>query len=106
MNLTIEKETNMSKKVTNDQTNVIDESDEQFGPIVEVATAKATSKKEEIRDYTKTPDVIKLLEKYGSKSAAIRGLHKEGLKPGQIADSLRIRYQHVNNVLNQKYKGQ
>jgi indole-3-glycerol phosphate synthase len=106
MNLTIERKkvTTMSKKVTNDQTNVIDESDEQFGPIVEIA--KATSKKEEIRDYTKTPDVIKLLEKYGSKSAAIRGLHKEGYKLGQIADTLRIRYQHVNNVLNQKYKGQ
>ena len=94
----------MTKKVTNTEINVIDESLDQFGPIVQQVANKV--KKEDVRDYTKTPEVNKLLEKFGSKSAAIRGLHKEGYKPGQIADTLRIRYQHVNNVLNQKYKGQ
>jgi predicted xylose isomerase-like sugar epimerase len=75
---------------------------DQFGPIV--TTTKVTTKKEDLRDYQKTPEVNGLIEKYGDKSKAIRALHQEGYKNGQIADMLRIRFQHVRNVLNQKTK--
>jgi DNA-binding NarL/FixJ family response regulator len=71
-----------------------------FGPLVP-AVVKAP-KKSDLRDYQKTPEVNALLERFGNKSRAIRGLHKEGFNRGQIADQLRICYQFVNNVLNQK----
>jgi hypothetical protein len=84
-------------------TESIDDLEAAFGPLATVTPTKAP-KKEDVRDYQKTPEVNALLERFGDKSKAIRGLHKEGHKPGAIADMLRIRYQHVNNVLNQRTK--
>lgn len=51
-----------------------------------------------VLDHSKTnfEDYIKAC---GSKSAAIRRLAGEGLKRGDIARYLNIRYQHVRNVL-------
>src|SRR3954453_1960632 len=83
-------------------TKSIDELEASFCPLYPAVTK--SPKKEDVRDYQRTPEVIKLLERFGDKSKAIRGLHKEGHKPGAIADMLRIRYQHVNNVLNQRTK--
>lgn len=44
-------------------------------------------------------DRAKLLEECGTKSAAIRKLHKEGWTRAQIAEFLGVRYQHVRTVL-------
>jgi len=44
-------------------------------------------------------DVQTLMNQHKTKSAVIRFLHKEGLKRGEIAKLLDIRYQHVRNVL-------
>jgi hypothetical protein len=78
----------------------LEDLDSAFGPLVPQPTKAPT--KEDIRDYQRTPEVNALLERFGDKSKAIRGLNAEGYKRGQIANMLRIRYQHVNNVLNQK----
>jgi hypothetical protein len=40
-----------------------------------------------------------LIAKYGTKSAAIRALHASGMDRGAVAKALKIRYQHVRNVL-------
>ncbi len=40
----------------------------------------------------------------GTKSAAIRGLAKEGLKVKHISSKLGIRYQHARNVLTRPLK--
>jgi hypothetical protein len=82
----------------------IDDLAAAFGPLVPATQKVPTPKKEEVRDYQRTPEVNGLLEKYGDKSKAIRGLAAEGYKNGQIADMLRIRFQHVRNVLNQRVK--
>jgi predicted Ser/Thr protein kinase len=46
-----------------------------------------------------TFDVNEYVKNKGSKSSAIRALHAQGYSRGQIADLLKIRYQHVRNVL-------
>jgi hypothetical protein len=51
----------------------IDETLDQFGPEIKITTPPKTTK-DDLRDYQKTPEVNKLLEEYGSKSAAIRAL--------------------------------
>jgi hypothetical protein len=88
---------------TTKTTKEIKDSMEEFGPIVTIEKP-TTVKVRDLRDYQKTPEVNKLLEQYGSKSAAIRALHKKGLNRSQIANELRVVYQFVNNVLNQKTK--
>lgn len=45
-----------------------------------------------------------LIKQYGNKSNAIRALSAEGKTRSEIAKLLGIRYQHVNNVLNQVLK--
>lgn len=45
-----------------------------------------------------------LIAKFGNKSNAIRALNSEGKTRSEIAKLLGIRYQHVNNVLNQVLK--
>ena len=45
-----------------------------------------------------------LIQKTGSKSAAIRALAGAGHKTGPIAKCLGIRYQHARNVLSQPLK--
>ena len=58
----------------------------------------------------KTPDFDELTSKEiiyhfgGTKSAAIRGLAKKGLKVKRIATKLGIRYQHARNVLTRPLK--
>lgn len=44
-------------------------------------------------------DLVALTETLKTKSAVIRYLHSEGMKRGEIAKLLNIRYQHVRNVL-------
>jgi hypothetical protein len=44
-------------------------------------------------------DVPALFEKMKTKSAVVRFLDSEGLKRGEIAKLLNIRYQHVRNIL-------
>lgn len=44
------------------------------------------------------------IAKFGNKSNAIRALNSEGKTRSEIAKLLGIRYQHVNNVLNQVLK--
>lgn len=44
-------------------------------------------------------DVEGLMKKFVTKSAVIRHLDSEGVKRGEIAKMLNIRYQHVRNVL-------
>lgn len=46
-----------------------------------------------------TMDYEDYIKQCGTKSAAIRRLAGEGLKRGEIAKYLNIRYQHVRNVL-------
>jgi hypothetical protein len=75
-----------------------------YGDLMIAPPTQETKKKEEVRDYKKTSEVLEILSKYNSKSEAIRALHKQGMKKGEIADLLRIRYQHVHNVLNQILK--
>ena len=41
---------------------------------------------------------VELINKYGDKSKAIRGLTAEGYSRTVIAKALGIRYQHVRNV--------
>lgn len=45
-----------------------------------------------------------LIAKHGNKSNAIRAMSAAGQTRSQIAKALGIRYQHVNNVLNQVLK--
>lgn len=45
-----------------------------------------------------------LIKQYGNKSNAIRALSAEGKTRSEVAKLLGIRYQHVNNVLNQVLK--
>jgi spermidine/putrescine-binding protein len=79
--------------------------DSPYGDLMVAPEAPvAPPKKEDVRDYKKTPEVLEILQRYNTKSQAIRALHREGLSKGQIADTLRIRYQHVHNVLNQIVK--
>lgn len=40
-----------------------------------------------------------IIAKHGNKSKAIRALAAEGMKTGDIAKKLGLRYQHVRNVL-------
>jgi hypothetical protein len=87
-------------QIINDEIIKVEDALSEYGPVT--TTNTKTTTKDEIRDYQKTPEVNKLLEKYGDKSKAIRALHSQGYKNGQIADMLRIRFQHVRNVLNQK----
>ena len=66
-----------------------------------------TKKKKEVElpdldDLKLSP--IELAQKYGTKSNAIRALRKQGLNVKQISVALRIRYQHVRNVLVRKLK--
>lgn len=51
-------------------------------------------------------DLVALTEKLKTKSAVIRYLSSEGMKRGEIAKLLNIRYQHVRNVLIQPVKTQ
>lgn len=51
-----------------------------------------------------TPTAEELIKQYGNKSNAIRALSAEGKTRSEIAKLLGIRYQHVNNVLNQVLK--
>lgn len=45
-----------------------------------------------------------VLKLYGTKSNAIRNLYSNSFTKSEIAKILRIRYQHVRNVLNQPLK--
>lgn len=51
---------------------------------------------------TATTSQLKTLAGFSTKSAKIRFLNSEGYTKGDIARIMGIRYQHVNNVLNQK----
>lgn len=62
------------------------------GPVVIPATEAPVMSAEE------------LIAQYGNKSNAIRALNSEGKTRSEIAKLLGIRYQHVNNVLNQVLK--
>jgi hypothetical protein len=44
-------------------------------------------------------DAGAFIKKHGTKSAAIRALNAEGKSRSEIAELLKIRYQHVRNVL-------
>lgn len=48
---------------------------------------------------TTTHNLEELMSKYQTKSGVIRFLDSEGMKRGDIAKLLNIRYQHVRNVL-------
>ena len=52
----------------------------------------------------KIPTAKQYLTKYGTKSAAIRALHAEGIPTADIARRLGIIYQHARNVLKQPLK--
>lgn len=47
-----------------------------------------------------------LIQGYGNKSNAIRGLNALGIKAGPISKHLNIRYQHARNVLQRPLKRQ
>ena len=49
-------------------------------------------------------NVEELMKKFVTKSAVIRYLDGEGMKRGEIAKILNIRYQHVRNVLTTELK--
>ena len=59
------------------------------------------SKQVQKNEVTSTPtyDVEGLLKKFVTKSAVIRHLDSQGVKRGEIAKLLDIKYQHVRNVL-------
>jgi len=46
-----------------------------------------------------TYDVPKLVKELGTKSAVIRKLNADGLSRSDISKVMKIRYQHVRNVL-------
>jgi len=48
---------------------------------------------------TKTKSSTKSYDHLPTKSAKIRAMSKDGMKRGDIAKALDIRYQHVRNVL-------
>jgi hypothetical protein len=48
----------------------------------------------------------RIIDHFGGKSNAIRGLHSMGLKTGPIAKAVGVIYQHARNVLKQPLKKQ
>jgi hypothetical protein len=91
---------NNIEQIINEEVQKVEDHFSEYGPVITTTTKRETA--DDVRDYQRTPEVNKLLEMYGDKSKAIRALNKQGYKNGQIADMLRIRFQHVRNVLNQK----
>lgn len=69
---------------------------------------KATNEREELPPPPAVVEISmtaeELITKYGNKSNAIRALSAEGKTRSEVAKLLGIRYQHVNNVLNQVLK--
>lgn len=57
------------------------------------------SKTNKSTNPTTTHNLEELMSKYQTKSGVIRFLDAEGMKRGEIAKLLNIRYQHVRNVL-------
>lgn len=54
--------------------------------------------------YDQNDEIRALINKYGTKSGAIRALHAQGFTKGAIAKKMNILYQHVFNVLNTNIK--
>ena len=69
---------------------------------------KATNEREELPPPPAVVEISmtaeELIKQYGNKSNAIRALSAEGKTRSEVAKLLGIRYQHVNNVLNQVLK--
>lgn len=55
-------------------------------------------------DKPALPPTDELIKQFGNKSRAIRSLSADGYSRSQIANALKIRYQHVRNVLMQPVK--
>lgn len=66
--------------------------------------AKANEATNEVINEAPAYDVGKLMDEHKTKSAVIRYLAAQGMKKGDIAKLLDIRYQHVRNVLVQPLK--
>lgn len=62
----------------------------EFGPVIEVLAVPAAQ--------AALARIVAVVESTDSKSAKIRALLASGMKRGDVAKTLGIRYQHVRNV--------
>lgn len=67
-------------------------------------TSTKRARKAKTGEAVKIPTAEEYLREYGTKSAAIRALHAEGIPTADIARRLGIIYQHVRNVLKRPLK--
>lgn len=71
----------------------------QVKPEVKTETPATTALTKEQIATNQKANLAKLVSKFGTKSAMIRGLTAEGMSRSDIAKSTGLRYQHVRNVL-------
>lgn len=63
------------------------------------AKAEVVVKEEKVNQVLANEDMIKVMEEYKTKSAAIRYFASKDYSRSDIAKAMGIRYQHVRNVL-------
>lgn len=92
--------------MSNLNTSTINSMIEEYGELVENQMVENQEVVSEplTKLYQQNDEIRALIQKYGTKSGAIRALHSQGYTKGAIAKKLNILYQHVFNVLNQNLK--